>query len=131
MEQITENDVNEIEHMLAMCTGSVEYYRYKFARNLEIIYTDGINILVEMCKAYWLVDAICSYQRKNIRSERFQIWTFERKFYKNGKEYWLLEMKTDTNATVIIKQKISFSDFPLDDIKLYLIDGVLLLPSEY
>ena len=31
----------------------------------------------------------------------------------------------------IIKQKIGFTDFPLEKLKLYLIDGVILLPSEY
>ena len=37
---------------------------------------------------------------------------------------------TDRNGNTIARQQIEYSDFPLKEIKLYLIDGVLLLPSE-
>ena len=40
-------------------------------------------------------------------------------------------MKTDTDEPMIVTQHIEYTDFPLDEIKLYLIDNVLILPSEY
>ena len=41
-----------------------------------------------------------------------------------------LYCERDTND-VAFKQEIPFTDFPLDEIQLYLANGVLLLPSEY
>jgi len=40
-------------------------------------------------------------------------------------------MRTDTGNPEIVLQKIPFTDFPEGVLKLYLSDGVLMLPSEY
>ena len=37
----------------------------------------------------------------------------------------------DLPGRKIIEQEIGYTDFPLDDIKLYVCDGVLMLPGEY
>lgn len=85
-------------------------------------YTDGVQFLAEKAGAYWLLDVIASYRRP----EHFQIWTLDVKGKKG-----VVEMKEDTNEPVLVRQEIEYTDFPLDTIQLYLIDGVLILPSEY
>lgn len=40
-------------------------------------------------------------------------------------------MKEDTDEPILVKQKIGYTDFPEGILKMYLIDNVLLLPSEY
>jgi hypothetical protein len=40
-------------------------------------------------------------------------------------------MKTDTNNPELVKQEIMHTDFPLETVQVWLIDGVMLLPSEY
>jgi hypothetical protein len=37
----------------------------------------------------------------------------------------------DGNNNFIVGQEIPYSDFPIDSIELWIIDGVALLPSEY
>ena len=37
----------------------------------------------------------------------------------------------DGNGREVARQDIEFTDFPLDQIKLYLAEGTLLLPGEY
>ncbi|MDR0307700.1 MAG: hypothetical protein LBI42_12800 [Chitinispirillales bacterium] len=94
------------------------------------MYTDGIREMAQLCKAYWLIDAIMSYQR-GLKNEEFQGWTLKKTKYKTKDcFYWLLKC-TDGNGNVLRKQEIILSDFPLDEIKLYFIDNVLLLSSEY
>jgi len=44
---------------------------------------------------------------------------------------WLLTCREDTGKRPLISQAIKFSDFPLDYIKIWLIDKIALLPSEY
>ena len=54
--------------------------------------------------------------------------------------FWKLAVKPDRSATAIAddgdgrelaRQDILWTDFPLDEIGLYLTDNTLLLPSEY
>lgn len=117
MVQITETDLNQF-------IGTEHYYKHWLGFN----YTDGVKYLAEKAKAYWLLDLIGSYQSgKKGRKEPFQIWTLEVNEDNSAVAY----MKEDSNSPILVKQEIPLTDFPLKTIQLYLIDGVLLLPSEY
>jgi hypothetical protein len=109
---------------LEQFTGTEKYHRHW----TDMVYTDGIEYLAEKAGAYWLIDAIASYQRnEKIKTEPFQLWELRL----TEKPKAVLTMRRDTNEPEIVSQEIKYTDFPLDEIKLYLIDGVLLLPSEY
>lgn len=102
-------------------TGTEGYTRYLMGINL----TDGVKYLADEGKAWWLLDAICSYQPK-YRGVSFQIWTLK----KEGNRA-TLTMKEDSDKPCLVTQRIPYTDFPLEGVELYLIDGVLLLTSEY
>ncbi len=107
-------------------TGTENYYKHW----LKGLYTDGVAFMAEKGGAFWLIDAVFSYRKK----EPFQIWELKKTEFTEPQEEGpmaILTMKTDTNEPEIVQQEILYTDFPLDYIKLYLIDGVLLLPSEY
>jgi len=72
--------------------------------------------------AWWLVDAIASYCRK----EEFQIWTLT--VDRNAKA--ILTMKEDTDQPVLVSQEIPYTDFPDGEWKFYLEYRVLMIPSE-
>jgi hypothetical protein len=112
--------VARIKAGLAQCIGTENYWKSNL---LSFQYTDGIKFLHESCEAYWLLIAIASHKRK----EPFQLWELK----VNKDHSAILTMKEDSEQPDLVKQEIGFTDFPLDEIKLYLIDGVLLLPSEY
>jgi hypothetical protein len=65
--------------------------------------------------AYWLMD-LCSYQRK-LRQHVFQVWTLT----VNPDDHTALAVCDDGNGKTLARQKIPFTDFPLDTIKLYAI----------
>lgn len=111
--KISESDLNQF-------TGTENYYRHWTGRG---IFTDGVQYLAEQAGAYWLIDAVFSYRRR----EPFQVWTLR----KNDDNSAVLTMQEDSGEPAKVRQTIPFTDFPLDHIKLYLIDSVLLLPSEY
>ena len=110
----------EIQEGLAQCHCSENYWKNDA---LCFQYTDGIKFLHESCEAYWLLTAISSYNRK----EPFQVWQLKVK--DDGSA--VLTMQEDSGQPFKVRQEIEFTDFPLDEISLYLIDGILLLPSEY
>ena len=112
---------NELKTQLAQFTGTEDYYQ-----DLGVKFTDGIHYLAEEAKAYWLITLIGSYQHK-LKDVPFQLWTLK----VNEDNSAEIECREDTGMPILIKQIIPYTDFPLEEIKLYCIDGILLLPSEY
>ena len=109
------------------------YYTNPF---YPFLYTDGVKYVAENGKAYWLLDAIASWQSETKIKDNFDLSQIQ---------FWKLKVSPDNSAILIcewdtnepvITQKIPFTDFPLPEITLYLCDmgtgqGVLILPSEY
>jgi hypothetical protein len=109
---------------LASFTGTECYYKHW----LRLNFTDGIKYLAEKAGAYWLIDAIASWQPELNESDReFQLWELT----VNSDNGALLECRRDSGQPAIVTQKIDYTDFPLPSIKLFVQNGVLLLPSEY
>lgn len=104
--------------------GTEHYYRYLIGTKL----TDGTKFLADKAKAYWLMDAIASYQMyPNVRNMGIQFWTLTVKPNRSAK----LELWDDIPGTRIKIQTIPYTDFPLPKITLYCQDGVIFLPSEH
>lgn len=118
---------NEINTALAYCTGTTAYHKYMF----NMFLTDGVKLMAEMCEAFWLLDAISSYQSEikngnNTKLKQFQVWSL-----KVNDSCGILTCQTDSGVTPSYKQDIPFTNFPLDEIKLYVIENVILLSMEY
>lgn len=127
---------------LSQFIGTETWYRHFTG----LLYTDGIQYVAEQAEAYWLIDAVASYQFKLKRDEylaKFQVWMLsvvgegEREYpfllpkdgYKAELTCWADTPKEGLKPPVI--QQIEYTDFPLSEIKLYVSGGVLMLPSEY
>lgn len=117
---MTEENKILTEAELDQFHGTENHFNHWMSR---ILFTDGVHYVAERAGAYWLIDAIASYRRK----EPFQIW----ELHKHEDNKATLTMKEDTNEPVLVRQEYSYTDFPLDSIKLYIVDHVLMLPSEY
>lgn len=114
---------------LGQFTGSETFYRH-WTRKL--IYTEGIHYLMD--GAAWLVDAIASYQfdpklfRTDLRE--FQLWELKVDLEKHTA---VLTCKADSDRAAVVTQHIEFTDFPMEEITLYVERGehlTLMLPSE-
>lgn len=112
-------ELKDITDDFAEYTGTEHYYKHVLT---GVTYTDGVRAVATKLNAYWLIDAICSYMRK----ESFQAWILT-VINKTG----LLEMREDDGKPVLVQQQFKYTDFPEGTMKMYLIDGTLILPSEY
>ncbi|MEA5574745.1 DUF6876 family protein [Calothrix sp. UHCC 0171] len=116
---------HQIKAALDQFTGSTVIYKHW----LGLKYTEGIKYLADETNCYWLIDAIFSHQTKQLLSNanlrEFQIWHLR---VENNSGILICEW--DTNQEVL-RQEIEYTDFPLSHIKLYLVEGTLILPSEY
>ena len=111
---------------LAQFTGTENWYRHPIARN--ILYTDGIQYLAEKAGAYWLIDEIAFNQMQpSIRKEEFQTWKLSVDLEKST----AILTCDDGNNRIVFSKKIEYTDFPLQEIRIFFVNNVILLPSEY
>lgn len=123
---------DDLKSELSGFTGTENYHKVSLT---PVVVTDGVKYLIDKANAYWLIDAIGSYQgEKKFKDEGFQVWILKKD--KEGKgatlsAYRDYSEKDPKKFKPLVTQKIEYTDFPIDEIKLYEIDGVVLLPSEY
>lgn len=108
-------------------TGTEGYYRHWFG---GYVYTDGVKFLATECDAFWLIDAVLSYQRsKQIReNESLLVIQFWKLVAKDGKA--TLTCREDSGIPPAITQEIEFTTFPDGEVELWFENNTLYLPSE-
>jgi len=97
-----------------------------------LCYTGAVKAFAEEKKAYWLIDMVWSYlprirRHNTLNQNNFLIVTLDLNKTGSGAKF---TVKEDTGSVPIIVQKVPFTDLDTS-VKLYLIDGALMFPSEY
>ena len=124
--ELKRKSASELQNALIGFIGTFAYHSHRIG-NLKINLTDGCDYLRHEAEAFWLFDAILSHQTSaKVRNEPFQVWRLK----KQSDETWLLTCE-DGNKNIVTEQRIEFSDFPLDEITIWLVDGIAMLPTEY
>ncbi len=126
------------ESDLAYFTGDLE--RYRHCINKHVIYTPGVKYLAEKANAYWLLDAVASYYGSQLMKA-----AIAKDDRLGSLHFWTLDVAEDNSATLVlqadsgiepaIKQEIPFTDFPIQQIRIWAgFNGknwTLYLPSEH
>ena len=106
-------------------TGSETFYRHSFARSY--VYTEGVQYLARKAGAYWLLDYIVTNQVLDVlKDQPFQVWKIT--VHENQSARIAVEDGNDNELTFF---HLDYTDFPLEEFTLWLVDKTLLLPSEY
>lgn len=120
----------ELQNGLLNFYGTESYTRY----GLGMLLTDGVRWLCENAECFWLIDIIGSCQNDSrVRSDEMlqdiQFWELNVDLTKRR---GMVSLERDKND-VVLTQEIEFTDFPLEEIKLYYSpqERVCCLPSEY
>lgn len=104
--------------------GGDTLYHTPFHRPVR--YTEGARHVFQAGEAWWLLDVIVSYQRHpKVRGEGFQVWTLT---VTDARGVVVCE---DGNGRRLVTQDLPYTDFPLDEVTLWVDNHVVLLPSEY
>ena len=117
----------ELLNHLAQCTSTEQYHR----THPNLLATDGAKYLADAAGAYWLLDIVWSVLQKIMDEFAVLELTLEKGLscaevvIHDGRE----------PKTIYHRQAIPYTDFPLQNIKLYVqengLERVVLLPSEY
>lgn len=123
MQQITTTTRKNANDNYQQFTGTYHYYKHW----LGFHYTDGVAQVAEDYGANWFIDVIASHQgNKRVKAEGFQVWKLSRL-----KDDEFIAVCEDGNNNKVVSQKIPFSDFRDDNLTMWLVDRVIMLPSEY
>ncbi len=116
----------DLRSTLSHFTGTSRYIRDPFT---GLLYTDGVVHMAERAEAHWLLSDIGAVFRLHpkVRGIGFQLWIL----FVNDQREAVLTCQEDSNMPALYEQKYEYTDFPAGTWKMYLIDGVLMLPSEY
>jgi len=116
--------LNQFKQELRYYTGSDQFYRHCYGQG---VYTEGVRFMAEKLEAFWLLDMIFIYQQQKIVAEEaFQVWKL--KVHEDDSADLVLE---DGDHQKVKLFQIPFTDFPLEEFTLWLVNKTLMLPSEY
>lgn len=123
---------------LPQFTGDLQRFRHSLFRT--VIYTPGVQYLMQEASAYWLIDAIASHLaspefhaalKQDSRIQDLHFWTLSVSDDKSA----VLNARVDRGEPTFISQQIPFTDFPLPSIDIWVgFDGqhyTVYLPSEH
>jgi len=121
-------------------TGTEMYHPFNIVMR-DVVLTDGASYLAQTARAYWLMDIIGSATKhtKELRENEFIVWTLKVSDHKG------IVTATADEEAVLYSQTIEYTDFPLDEIVLWVEMGawnpwnpkdkqpfyVIMLPSEH
>ena len=107
-------------------TGTERYHRY----HSNSVLTDGALYLAEQGRCFWLMDVFASYLPQIKQSDNY-VAVLNLTRSGSGAEIAI----DDGDENVLFRQSIAFTDFPLQEIKLYACFAgefwVIMLTSEY
>jgi len=95
----------------------------------RIVCTDGVKFLVEKGECYWLVDLIASMQPELLKDRMLQ-----------GHQFWTVRLDGKGGCDVICerdtgdvawRKHIDYTDFTLEECRIWVEGNVALLPGEH
>jgi hypothetical protein len=139
---------DELTAGLRQFYGSEDFYNHWTG---ALIFTEGVKHLADMAEAHWLIDLIASHQRGAVAAAPYQVWILKvcrmpaDRSVLGAPPMAVAACYADYDAHLsepenyqkygLARQEIPFTDFPLDETKLY-VEGepprrTLLLPREH
>ena len=110
---------------LEQFTGSEQIFAHPLFK--RYVYTEGVRYLAREGGCYWLIETIFSHQLdETLKSQPFQLWNVT----VHDDESAIITVE-DGNDHQLKQIDLVFTDFPLNEFPLWLVENTLLLPSEY
>ena len=101
-------------------TGTECYYKYMFG----VVITDGVRYVAEKAGCFWLLDLIASdFNQRNFERTFYRLDVFEDRTFRL--------MRSDGDNEYELVLEYHYTDFPMPEFRIWAMDGVLMLPSEY
>jgi hypothetical protein len=117
--------IGNLQLQLRQFNGTERYHRF----HSRTVFTDGTLYLAEQARCFWLMDVFASHLREISTDHGLACLKLKR--IGEGAQVVI----DDGDENVLAKQKIAYTDFPLDEITLFACWSgeywVIMLTSEY
>jgi len=122
--------VNEIKEGLQHFHGTEMFYQIPLLRTR---FTDGLKYLSEAAECFWLITDTSVIAKSLMNRSEFITIDFRRlsEERQDLTGYEAEIIYTDGNDNILEKHGYRATDFPLDELRLFFVNGTLMLPSEY
>jgi len=122
--------VNEIKEGLQHFHGTEMFYQIPLLRTR---FTDGLKYLSEAAECFWLITDTSVIAKSLMNRSEFITIDFRRlsEERQDSTGYEAEIIYTDGNDNILEKHGYRATDFPLDELRLFFVNGTLMLPSEY
>ena len=110
----------DLKSNLSQFTGTEQWWKHSLS---DMTYTDGVRYFAKEAGCYWFLDIVGTEVMP--QGHEFAVVKLASK---EGKATIVIE---DGNGNATWKKQIEFTDCPEGNWSFYLIDTVMLLPSEY
>lgn len=114
--------MTDLKTELSQFTGTEHWYKHMFG---GMLYTDGVKYFAEHAGTYWFLDIVATELMKLAEREGFL------SIHINSDGHAAGLSATEGNEKTLWSRHIDFTDCPAGLWKFFLVDNVLLLPSEY
>jgi hypothetical protein len=108
------------EYFESASFGTESYWEHPFG----LIYTDSVREFAQDKQAYWVLDVVSSYRHI------FNKYPFLVVFFDVADNHCTFHAREDSDKPDIVNQFIEYTDLTVS-LKLYLVDEVLMFPSDY
>ena len=122
--------VNEIKEGLQHFHGSEMFYQIPLIRTR---FTNGLKYLANVAECFWLITDVSVIAKSLLNRSHFITIDFKR-LSEEEQDYTGYEAEIiygDGNGNIFETHRYNFTDFPLDELRLYFVDNTLMLTSEY
>ncbi len=122
--------VNEIKEGLQHFHGSEMFYQIPLIRTR---FTNGLKYLANVAECFWLITDVSVIAKSLLNRSHFITIDFKRlsEEEQDYKGYEAEIIYSDGNGNIFEIHRYNFTDFPLDELRLYFVDNTLMLTSEY
>jgi hypothetical protein len=114
---------------LTQFSGTENYYRIM----PNVLMTDGAKFVADNGEAYWLMTDLAAHCAEFTEKETFIVATLQ--VTRTATSSHAILKLDDGNDNILAQQFIEYTDFPLDEIKLYACYNgdmwVIMIPREY
>ena len=119
---------NEILENLSQFHGSEVMYKMPL---FNTRYTEGIKYLADAADCHWLVTDV-SIMGKSLLEKSYFVTVDFKKCHPQTKGGPMATISYgDGNGKLFCSQEYGYTDFPMEELRLYFVNNTLMLPSEY
>lgn len=124
-------DAQELEQALRQFTGTESYFKNPLYPKMT--YTDGVAFFIQNAGhgAYWLLDIVGTEIHHLFSKKEEFIVVILHVYPKACARFDARITADDGNGNTFWSRDLPFTDCPVGEWKFYLVNDVLLLPSEY